>query len=108
MNKETMLFGLIVFQSGMMFGMLTRKWNGDKRCKLSTIGIKIYKVFGSFWGILLLCTIFVSFLNTDYIVKAISIINLLLFIMTGIVVLAIGIIEVISCQGPPKKNVHKK
>ena len=81
-----MLFGLIIFQSGMTFGMLTRQSNGDKRCKASTIGMKIHKLFGILWAILLVCTLISSFLNIYDLIKTISIINLLLFLLTGIFV----------------------
>lgn len=108
MNKETMLFGLIIFQSGMTFGMLTRQWNGNKRCKASTIGMKIYKLFGVLWAILLVCTLFSSFLNIYDLIKIISIINLLLFILTGIFVSSLAVIEILSCRHPTKKPSRKQ
>ena len=107
MNKETMLFGLIIFQSGMTFGMLTRRWNGDKRCKTSTIGMKIYNLFGILWAILLICTLVSSFLNIHNLIKTVAIINLLLFLLTGIFVLSLAAIEILSCQYPTKKPSRK-
>ncbi len=108
MNKETMLFGLIIFQSGMTFGMLTRQSNGDKRCKASTIGMKIHKLFGILWAILLVCTLISSFLNIYDLIKTISIINLLLFLLTGIFVSSLAVIEIFSCRHPTKKPYYKK
>lgn len=102
-----MIFGLIIFQVAMTFGMLTRKWNGNKESKKSMVGMKIYKVFGLLWGALLICTLLFSFLKAYTILEKISILNLLLFILTGIVVLGIGVIEIFSYQHSRKKTSHK-